>query len=133
MLDSELTIPEYDIEERIYLQCSYAMKQGTPVIVQTYMQDAPLLDTLLSGNYRSFLSTTLRERERYGYPPYGELVTLYIRDIHKEKVTNIITKLANKISIFLESYDRRETIFFTYDRDIWERRGEDWIQKIVLK
>jgi primosomal protein N' len=67
------------------------------------MHTSPLIEHLLSGNYKSFLTTTLAERKKYGYPPYGELVTLFIRDINKEKVTSIITKLANKIQIFLDA------------------------------
>lgn len=132
LLDTELTIPEYDIEERIYIQAMYAIKHWVNVIIQTYMQNSPLLHDLLSGNYRTFLTRTLEERKRYNYPPYGELVYLWIRDIQKEKVKDILAKLVNKLEIYRKEHPE-EPIFLAYDRDIWEKRGGEWIQKIVLK
>ena len=99
LLDTELTIPEYDIEERIYIQASYAIKNGVDVMIQTYMQQSPLLDDLLYWNYKSFLRRTLEERKKYGYPPFGELVYLWIRDIQKEQVQDILAKLVNKLEI----------------------------------
>lgn len=132
LLDTELTIPEYDIEERIYLQCSYAMKQGAEVILQTYIRESSLINNLLFGNYKTFLNYTLSERKKYGYPPYGQLILLSVRDWNKEKVRDIITKLVNKLKIYITN-NPIEKIFLAYDRDIWEKRWGEWIQKIILK
>ncbi len=68
------------------------------------------------------------ERKKFSYPPYAEFALIHVRDKNKDKVTEIITKLVNKIEILKEA-----EVFLAYDRDIWERQAWEWKQKIILK
>ena len=68
------------------------------------------------------------ERELFQYPPYAEFITLRIHDHSQDRVRDIITKLVNKIALL-----KKDSTFFSYDRDIWERSAGEWSQKIILK
>lgn len=82
----------------------------------------------MDGNTRSFISTLSRERKLFGYPPYGEVVTLRIHDESQKKVTEMMTKLIHKIGII-----KQPSTFFAFDTDIRERSHGEWQQKIILK
>ncbi len=116
LIDNDLSIPEFDREEKIYTQIVYARRMGVPVLVQTYATETPFTEMLLSGNYKSFLSETLALRERFLYPPYGEFITLWVHHPSKDMVKDIIYKLINKIQTI-----QTPDIFSSFDKDIWEK------------
>ncbi len=128
LFESDLTLPDYRMEEDLYHTLEYAKKSGKNILIQTHLQSHPLLSILLDGNYRDFLSYMSEERKNFSYPPYAEFALIHVRDKNKERVTDIISKLVNKIEILKE-----EDIFLAYDRDIWEKRAGEWTQKIILK
>jgi primosomal protein N' (replication factor Y) (superfamily II helicase) len=123
-----LSIPSYHIEEDIYDEISYYKKQGVDIYIQTYTPDHPLLREIMDGNTRSFISMLSRERKSFGYPPYGEVVTLRIHDESQKKVADIMTKMIHKIGII-----KKPSTFFAFDTDIRERSHGEWQQKIILK
>lgn len=82
----------------------------------------------MEGNYKDFLTYMSHERELFQYPPYAEFITLRIHDRSQDRVRDIITKLVNKIALL-----KKDSTFFSYDRDIWERSAGEWSQKIILK
>jgi primosomal protein N' (replication factor Y) len=126
--EMNLSIPSYHIEEDIYDELSYYKKQGIDLYIQTYTPDHPLLREIMDGNTRSFISTLSRERKTFGYPPYGEVVTLRIHDEYPKKVADIMTKLIHKIGII-----KKPSTFFAFDTEIRERSHGEWQQKIILK
>lgn len=128
LFESDLTIPDYRMEEEVFHAIDYAKKLGKNILLQTQMRDHPLLDIVMTGNYRDFLTYMSHERELFHYPPYTQFVTLKVHSHNQSQVTDIISKLVNKISLL-----RRESTFFSYDRDIWDRSAGEWIQKILLK
>lgn len=101
LVDQDLSIPEYDREEQIYAQVTYARKQGIPVFLQTYHTDHEFLQLLLSANTRQFLQYTLAERRSFRYPPYGELIYIWVSHASQDRVRDMIHKLANKIEIWI--------------------------------
>ncbi len=128
LFESDLTIPEYRMEEEVFHAVDYAKKLGKNILIQTRMREHPLLDLIMEGNYKDFLSYMSHERELFGYPPYTQFVTIRIHDRSQARVKDIVTKLANKIELL-----KWDSIFFAYDRDIWEKSAGEWIQKIILK
>ncbi len=128
LFESDLTIPEYRMEEDLYHTLHYAKNSGKNVVIQTELASHPLLSVLLEGNYKDFLTYMSQERKQFGYPPYGDFVMLRIHDPSKARVQDIVAKLVNKIQIL-----KKDSTFLAFDRDIWERYRNEWIQKIVLK
>ena len=128
LFESDLTLPDYRMEEEVYHALEYMKKSGKNVLIQTYLPEHPLLRTILDGNYRDFLRTMSEERQKFDYPPYAEFALIRVHDTSKEKVQDIIAKLVNKITLL-----KSEDIFLAYDRDISEKYAGEWIQKIILK
>ena len=130
LVETELAIPEYDIEEQIYTHAAYHRARGTEVILQTYLPDAPLIRDLADGNYRDFFMRTLSERKQFGYPPYGELAYVWVRDPSLDRVHDIIHRLVNKLT--LATADTPDVEIF-FDRTYSIRRADEHIQKIIVK
>ncbi len=128
LFESDLTLPDYRMEEEVYHTLEYVKKSGKNLFIQTYTPEHPLLSLIIEGNYRDFLREMSHEREVFHYPPYHQFALIRIRDHQKEKVQDIMAKLINKISQ-IEGDD----IFIASDRDIWERYAGEWVQKIILK
>lgn len=128
LFESDLTIPEYRMEEELYHTLHIAKHSGKRVLIQTELSSHPLLSVLLDGNYKDFLTYMSQERRLFGYPPYGDFVLIHIHDPSKPRVQDIVAKLVNKIQIL-----KKDSTFLAFDRDIWERYRNEWIQKIVLK
>jgi len=128
LFESDLTVPDYRMEEEIFHALDYAKKLWKPIFIQTRLKSHPLLDIIMEGNYRDFLTYMSHERELFEYPPYTEFVTIRIHDRTQSRVTDMISKLANKIALL-----KKESTFFSYDQDIWDKASGEWIQKIILK
>lgn len=76
LFERELSIPEYDIEEKIYDHMLYNMRKGRAMVIQTRIPEHPLLKIISEGNYKDFLLYALKERKEFGYPPYEQLVSI---------------------------------------------------------
>ncbi len=128
LFESDLTLPDYRIEEESYHTIDYIKKSEKSILIQTYTPDHPLLHIISEGNYKDFLGYITPERKKFLYPPYAQFALLRIHDISKDRLTNIIEKIVNKIEIL-----KKDSTFLAYDRDIWERYRGEWVQKIILK
>ena len=126
-----MAVPEYNIEEAIYTQIAYNTKKQAPIIIQTFTPHTPIAKNLIEGNYRDFLSRTLQERKQFDYPPYAELAYIWVEDKNKERVKDIIYKLASKLQ--MEIQDQKRNIILHYDKELFERRAGEYRQKIVLR
>lgn len=123
-----LSLPEYDIEEQLYDEILYYKKQHLPIYLQTYTPEHPLLDEILHGNQRSFFDLLKKERKLFAYPPYSQFVTIRVHHDSQQRVQHMMNHLIQKIHLL-----KWDEVFFAADRDIWERRGGEWSQKILLK
>ena len=102
LLESEIAVPEYDIEEKIYTNIIYNARKGSDIFIQTFVPKSDLLKNITEGNYRDFLVHTLSERKSFSYPPYQELVHIWVRDKSKERIKDIIYKLRNKLELKIQ-------------------------------
>ncbi len=128
LFESDFTIPDYRMEEELFHIIHYAKKLGKNITIQTCVPDHPLLSLILEGNYNDFLHAMSRERAKFSYPPYSEFVTIRVYDRSQDRVRDMMTRLVNKIEIIKD-----ENIFLAFDRDIWEKSGGRWSQKILLR
>ena len=128
LLESEIAVPEYDIEEKIYTNITYNARKGSDIYIQTFIPKSDLIKNITDGNYRDFLVHTLAERKAFSYPPYNELVHIWVRDANKERIKDIIYKLRNKLELLKDS-----EIELYYDKELFTKRNNEYGQKIVLK
>ena len=126
--ETNLSIPEYDIEEQLYDEILYYKKQNLPIYLQTYTPEHPLIREILTGNQKSFFGILQSERRAFAYPPYSELATIRVHHGSQQSVTTMMQHLSRKI---LEL--KWDDVFFAADQDIWEKRWGEWSQKIILK
>jgi len=123
-----LSIPEYDMEEQIFDEILFYKKQQIPIYIQTYTPDHPLIREILVGNQKTFFELLQKERREFLYPPYTEFVTIRVHHPYQKNVTTMISHLVRKI----ESV-KSDGVFLAYDQDIWDKRGGEWSQKIIIK
>lgn len=119
---------EYDIEEKIYTNIVYNARKGSDIYIQTFAPKSDLIQNITEGNYRDFLVHTLAERKAFSYPPYRELVHIWVRDRNKERIKDIIYKLRNKLEIL-----KTPDIELYFDKELFTKRNNEYGQKIVLK
>lgn len=118
LFEANLTTPEYDMEERVYNQVAYNLRKQVPLVIQTFTPNVPLVKIIESGNYKDFLTHTLAERKAFLYPPYAELAYIWVEDKSKDRVKEVIHKLANKLTII-----KNEDIILNYDKELFDRRA----------
>ena len=126
--EMNLSLPEYDMEERIFSEISYYKKQNIPLYIQTYSPDHPLLHEIVFGNQKSFFKNLVSERKSFLYPPFSEMLIIRVHEREKAQVKKLIEHLVRKISLIKE-----DSTFLAFDQDMLEKHGEKYIQKIVLK
>ncbi len=128
LFESDLTLPDYRMEEELYHTVDYLKKSEKPLLIQTYTPNHPLLSLLSDGNYKDFLRTMSEERKEFHYPPYTEFALIRIHDENKDKVIDMENKIVNKLSPMIS-----EGVFFAYDKEITDRSRGEWTAKIILK
>lgn len=128
LLESEIAVPEYDIEEKIYTNIAYNARKGSDIYIQTFTPKSDLIRNITEGNYRDFLVHTLAERKAFSYPPYKELVHIWVRDKSKDRIKDIIYKLKNKLEVL-----KNPDIELYFDKELFTKRNNEYGQKIVLK
>lgn len=126
--EANLSMPEYDIEEQIFDEILYYKKQQLPIYIQTHTPEHPLLQEILHGNHKSYMSLLRDERRAFLYPPFAEFVTIRVHHPYQKNVTTMINHLFAKIDGLKWS-----DIFLAADKDIWEKRWWEWSQKIIIK
>ncbi len=127
--ETELAVPEYDIEERLYTSIRALSGLASEMIIETHTPKLALIQDILHGNYRDFLTRTLRDRKVYRYPPYTGLAYIEISHKSLSTVEDIAAKLTNKLG--LESSVTGSQI--SYDRKARMRRGDMTVDTLVVR
>ena len=88
LVESELSYPSYDAQEKAYTNLRQLIGRGnrksqeTTIILQTFIPKNPLVLQLTHNNFKDFFQETLKERREFDYPPYKQMITLEYR--HKD-------------------------------------------------
>lgn len=89
LFELNFSIPEYDLDEELFAQISYAKKQNKPVYIQTFSADHPMLREAVFGNFRSYLDILKSERKKFLYPPFVDFISIHIHHSDKNSVTRM--------------------------------------------
>jgi len=82
---------------------------GGRVVLQTFQPESKVIQAAAGQDYAAFYRQELENRRRLGYPPFGHLVRLELRDPAPAKVEAEARRLAEKVRAWLEADDRRQT------------------------
>lgn len=123
-----LSVPEYDFEERLFSEIAYYKKTHCPLFIQTYTPEHPLLQIILHGNFHDFLDYALPERKDFQYPPFSDFISIKIHDEQKARVSDMTARILNKTLLL-----KNDSTVITANVDVFERYAGEWIQKITFR
>ncbi len=134
LIEQELTIPEYNTEEKAYTNIKQIIWRGsrlwekTKTIIQTFIPENETIKMIIESNYKDYFLKTLTERKIFNYPPYTELAILEYRHKDENKSFNFINNL-NKKLIELNTQNKIEIILNPQAR----KKYNQYHYKIILK
>lgn len=123
-----LSVPEYDFEEKLFSEIAYYKKTQCPVFIQSYIPEHPLLDIISTGNFQDFLEYVLHERKTFQYPPFSDFLSIKIHSEQKNRVADMTTRILNKALLL-----KKDSTVITANTDIFDRYAGEWIQKITFR
>lgn len=115
-IDEALLLPDYSSEEKVFqLVTQLAGRTGRSsargiLILQTNNPDLWLFDVAKKGDYLSFAKRELSLRERFGYPPFGEIVKLSISGVDRGLVEKKAVELKGKLESRIQNQEGIEII-----------------------
>lgn len=107
LLEQELQIPKYNTEENVYSNIKQLIWrwerrwEQTDIIIQTFVPENEIIQTIVNNNYKDFFIKTLKERKLFNYPPFCEIITLEFRNKSQQKAKDFISNLKNKLDLEL--------------------------------
>ncbi len=128
LVEQELVIPEYDTEEKAFINIKQIIWRGsrlwekTNFIIQSFISENTSIKMLIESNYKDFFLETLNERKLFNYPPFTGMASLEYRHKDKQKafeyIKNLETKLKNinnkNIEIILNTSARKKYNTYHY-------------------
>lgn len=130
LVESDLAVPDYDIEESMYHQIRHFFSRSRDIILQTRSPKLPLITDVTSGNFRSFFQRTMTERKQFHLPPFAQMVTIHISDATENLVKQ---RIASTASSMIEAAKNIPDTSVVYDHLLVERRAGKYRQKILVR
>ena len=98
-VDTALALPDYAQNERLFrilsLIRAIALKH---FIFQSYAKEPEILRDLFHGSFEHFAEKELKERRKFSYPPFGELVKLTIQSPAREAALKSAKELHRSVT-----------------------------------
>lgn len=130
LVESDLSVPVYNIEEEVYSQVKYFLSKSGEVILQTRSHKLRFIQDLVSSNFRTFFQRTIAERKQFSLPPFVQMVVIHIGESSE---STLKSRMATLASAMIESSKQHPSIIITYDHLLSERRQGKYFQKILIK
>jgi len=129
LLEADLAVPVYDIEEEVYGQVRYFCSRADEVVIQTRSPKLWLIQELTQGNFRTFYQRVIQERKQFWLPPFQEMIAIYIKEKQESTLKQRVATLA---SMLISGTENTQTTV-TYDYLLVEKRWGEYYQKILIK
>lgn len=130
LVESDLAVPDYDIEESVYTQIRHFFSRSREIVLQTRSPKLPIIADVTGGNFRSFFQRTVVERKQFHLPPLSEMATIYISDTTENLVKQ---RIASTASSMLEAAKKTPDATVIYDHLLVEKRAGKYRQKILVR
>lgn len=86
----------FDMMEQVAGRAGRAHKQGQ-VVIQTSEPSHPVIGYVQKHDYKGFYNEELKERERYGYPPFTRIINIYLKHRDDAIVGEIAVRYSNML------------------------------------
>ena len=139
LIEQELQIPKYNTEEKVYSNIKQLiwrwerMWEKTDFIIQTFIPENEIIQTIVNDNYKDFFIKTLSERKLFNYPPFCEIFTLEYRDKSQEKAKNFMINIENKLNLELKNYPNKDSIFEIILNPKYQKKHNQYFYRIIIK
>ena len=101
--DTMLNYPDFRAYEHAYMMLTQvsgrAGRRGERglVILQTKSPDLPVIQQVVSGDFKTFASDLMEERRMFHYPPFYHLVYVYLRFRNEPVVESAAIEMASRL------------------------------------
>lgn len=115
LADVGLNLPDPFASERVFQVLTQVAgragrsARGGQVVLQTFQPESAVIQAAARHDFEGNYRVELTQRERLGYPPFGRLVRLEIRDQDEGRAEAEACKLADQLSAWIRSERRVET------------------------
>ncbi|MBI3627798.1 MAG: primosomal protein N' [Candidatus Sungbacteria bacterium] len=133
-IDSALSLPDFMQTERLFRSLSLIRRLSSKIfILQSYAKEPEMLIDLFHGSFEHFAEKELKERRRFHYPPFGELIKLTVQDSSREEALTQVKRLYAGLRI-VPHYFGPEAVEVTnpYPAYIEKKKG-NFIFHILIK
>lgn len=107
--------------------------RGGRVILQTFCPENEVIQAAAQHDYDRFYREELSARRRLGYPPFGRLIRLEIRDQDAARAEAEARQLAEKIEGWIQAEERKETTLTGPVPPFFAKVGGYYRWQIVLR
>ena len=131
--DTMLNYPDFRAYEHAYMMLTQvsgrAGRRGERglVILQTKSPDLPVIQQVVSGDFKTFASDLMDERRMFHYPPFYHLVYVYLRFRNESVVESAAIEMASRLR---QQFGER---VLGPDKPAVARVKTESIRKIVVK
>ncbi len=115
LADVGLNLPDPFAAERVFQVLTQVAgragrsARGGQVILQTFQPGNAVIQAAARHDYEGFYEMELSQRRRLGYPPFGRLVRLEVRDRDAARAEAEARRLATRVAAWIQSEGRTET------------------------
>ena len=115
LADVGLNLPDPFTAERVFQVLTQVAgragrsARGGKVILQTFQPESDVIQAAARHDYHNFYQQELNAREQLGYPPFGRLMRLEIRDRDSARAEAEARQLVKKIESWIQAEGRKET------------------------
>lgn len=134
LLEQEIAIPKYNIEEISYNNIKqligrwWRQWEDKEVVIQTFIVNNDTIKSITESNYKDFVTKTLEERKLFSYPPYKDLAILEYFDKNETKSLEFCKMLKNKLDL----YNKNSEIEINLSSKSFKKAG-NYHHKIIMK
>ena len=137
-LDAALNVPDFRSGEKVFqLITQLAGRTGRKdsqglLILQTFDPENWLFETAAKGDYVSFIKRELAMREKFGYPPFWQLIKLTLSGKDKALVEKKATELKEVLTKKLQATSYKLEVIGPAYPLVPRKYGRYW-QNIIIK
>ncbi len=133
LLEQELMHPSYDALEKAYRNLRQLIGRGnrksqkSQIILQTFIPNNTLIQSITQQNFKDFFTHCLQERKQFLYPPFNEMVTLEYRHNDATKALDYITALSH----MLQKIDTKNVYHFLPWTSTFKKHNTHHVKLII--
>jgi primosomal protein N' (replication factor Y) len=139
LADVGLNLPDPFSAERVFQVLTQVAgragrsARGGGVILQTFQPESEIIQAAARHDYEGFYTRELDQRQSLGYPPFGRLARLEVRDHDAGRAERSARELAQMIAGWIRAEDRRETSLIGPVPAFFSKLGGLYRWQVVLR